>query len=121
MSQLVIEEEARMKIQYLYSLSELMECPGTRAMILDHNEQLVTEILRPVLEDVAGDVYRSAKEQNLNVLDSSSEGQFVGGVVGLVMAHLSPRLLDEVVYEQPTVSLAHLRGDLARTRETHPR
>lgn len=109
-----------MKLQCMYSLSQLMECPGTRAMILDHNEQLIAEVLRPVLEDVAGDVYRSAKEQRLNVLDSSSEGQFVGGVVGLVMAHLSPRLLDAVVYDQPTLSLGHLREHLVQKTGTHP-
>jgi hypothetical protein len=107
-----------MQLADIYTHADLVECPATYATMLAHSQELVESQLRPQLERMAWKIYRGARSRNQNLLESSSQGQFVGGVVGLVLSHVRPQLLESVVYDTPTESLAHLRAYFDQKRRT---
>jgi len=110
------DEEARMEIMNIYTMNELLECPETCRMIWCDYSRIIDSKLTPVLEQEAARMFHSAKEDELNILEHMSEGQFVGGVSGLVLNHIKPRLHEGAVLDEPTVSLACLRAHFAKRR-----
>jgi hypothetical protein len=116
-NQLVDDELARMQIQDLYSLEDMMACPETRKMMLAESRDKAHDVLLPKLERLATIIYRHVKESELNVLEHASEGQFVGGITGLVLGSLQPQWDAAAVYENPTESLSCLRAHVCRQQQ----
>lgn len=116
MSAIAAEEMARMEINDVYSDDDLAECPETRKMMIDDSFQAVDDIIRPKLERRAEQLYIRTKSGGMGLLENADMDTFVGGLSGIVMNHLRPRLRREVVLQEPTESLAYLRGYFERKR-----
>lgn len=107
------EEMARLEIDSVYTGEDLAECPETRKMMLDDSLKAIDDVVRPKLEGEAERLFRSLRG-GCGLLEKADEAAFVGGLSGIVMNHIRPRLRREVVLREPTESLAYLRAHFER-------
>ncbi len=112
------DEIARMQIEDVYTDEDLAECPETRRMMIDDSHQSIDDVVGPKLEAEAERLFAQAKQSGLELLEDAHEAVFVGGLSGIVMSHIRPRLRREVALQEPTESLAYLRAHFEKQQPT---
>ncbi len=105
-----------MRLQAIYRMEDYLQCPALRERILADHQVSIDNSLRPALEREAAKIYSITEASGSNVLDSTSQSEFVGRIVGLVLSRIEPRLSDASVYATPEESLACLESHFGERR-----
>ena len=113
---LINEEIARMKLQAIYRMDDFLQCPTLRERIHVDHQLSLDDTLRPALEREAGNIYSVTEMSKSNVLEYTSQGKFVGAIVGLVLNRIEPQLSDTSVFATPVESLACLESHFGKRR-----